>query len=139
MARYRLLEHTSDIGIEARASTEAELFRQCALALREILFEDPPAVKPDIRRKVELRAERIEDLLVDWLNEILYLLEVHHLVPVEFLIERLDETHLIATIAGTSLETVDGLFAREVKSATYHLLEVATEPGRARCRVYLDL
>ena len=77
---YRLLEHTADMGIEARAGSCTKVMEEMAKGLTMMLFGDSPASE-SVVKKVLLNAEEPVELLVAWLNEIVYWSEQDNLVP----------------------------------------------------------
>ncbi|HKL48336.1 MAG TPA: archease [Desulfuromonadales bacterium] len=135
---FQILEHTADIGIQAQADTLSGLFVATACGLRDVLSESEPAT-PDQTIAVDIEGADHEELLVNWLNEILYLLESRHLFPVDFLIDSLDSDHLKGRVHGFTLDPGEARLDREVKSATYHQLKVEKEGGTWSARIYLDL
>lgn len=138
MSGYRLLEHTADMGIEARGATLAELFVQAALGLREVLCGSA-APRPERWEEVTLCAGDREELLVDWLGEILYRLEVHGFLATGFVIARLTDTALTGRLGGVDFAPGRLRLAREVKAVTWHRLAVTGAPGAWQARLYLDL
>ena len=72
-AGFELLEHTADIGIRARGATLEEAFEQAALGLAEVQGSLAPG--PGDPVPVEVSAADPGGLLVDWLNEVLWLTE----------------------------------------------------------------
>ncbi|NIQ97317.1 MAG: archease [Desulfuromonadales bacterium] len=136
---YNLIEHTADIGLEARADTLPGLFVAAGCGLREVLSASEEAT-PDQTISVTLEAGDCGELLVNWLNEILFLLESRHLFPVDFLIDSVDAGHLEARVHGFAFDTDTAALDREVKAATYHQLRVEMcDDGTWYARVYLDL
>jgi SHS2 domain-containing protein len=84
------------------------------------------SVVPTIRREVHLEAPDRETLLVDWLNELLYLWEVEGEVYSRFDIASLSSTELSAEVEGGEAEKV----TKFIKAATFHDLEIAeTDEG----------
>lgn len=135
---YRLLDHTADMGIEASAGALNDLFLAAARGLLAIAFGNSP---PRVAREevvVALEAGDVEELLVSWLNEILYLMVQRSFCPAEFSIETIDDRHLKGRVAGEvcgeGREPV-----REVKAATYHRICVRREKDHWQARVYVDL
>lgn len=136
---YRLIEHTADIGIEARTETLSGLFVAVGLGLREILC-DPVEKTADRTVSVELEAADAGELLVNWLNELLYLFETRGLFPVDVLVDAVDGEYLRARVRGFRFEAGRESLDHEVKAATYHQLKVEQdEEGAWFARVYLDL
>lgn len=135
---YQLLEHTADMGIEARAATLDALFVGAARGLQEVLFDQACPTDGDHRLQVELQAEDAEELLVAWLGEILFMVEQRGFCPAFFLIEEIDRQRLKGSVVGRYQQ--EGCRPqREVKAVTYHLLRVLHRDNRWQAQVYLDL
>ena len=73
MGGFELLEHTADVGVRARGATLEEAFEQATLGLAEVLGGRRPG--PGDAVPVEVAAGDPGGLLVDWLNEVLWLHE----------------------------------------------------------------
>ncbi|PLX83506.1 MAG: protein archease [Desulfuromonas sp.] len=138
MASYRLLEHTADMGIEASAATLEELFVEAARGLTEILFGVIEA-SPFVEETVTIGGADREELLVNWLNEILFLFEIRSLVPLDFQVSEVGKDFLKGVVRGTPFDPKEHLVQREVKAATYHQVKVEKRDDLWRARVYLDL
>jgi SHS2 domain-containing protein len=134
---YRLLEHTADMGIEATGETLPELFLQAALGLRAIISESPAS--PESSKVVEVTGGDPSEVLVNWLNEILYLLEVHHFFPADFQVEEVGQTRMRGRIRGELLDGGRHFIEREVKAVTFHQIEVEEVAGIWRVRIFVDL
>jgi len=79
MNNYQVLEHTADLRIAAWGKNEAELFQNMALGLQETMLGRSLAIiKPSVSRKVEVEGEKTEWLLIDFLNEIIFLSETYN-------------------------------------------------------------
>jgi len=121
MRRYEEIEHTADLAIKAYGRDIKELFANAAYGMFSAMGIDLEAIKPTLRREVRLEAPDREALLVDWLNELLYLHETEGEIYADFDIHALSETELRANIMGTK-----GNGAKIViKAATFHNLEIA--------------
>lgn len=132
---HRQVEHTADLAFELWGTSFADLLREGARAVVEVLTDAPPSAGAD-RRAVELAALDDEDRLVRWLNEVLYLAIVEG-----FLVTDAD---LHVTDAGLAGEVRGHADARdrivtEVKSATYHDLVVREDGGRWVATVVMDV
>ena len=137
-ARFRLLAHTADIGLEATAPSREELFVVAARGLRAMLFGISPA-EETLRLEVHLEAGDSAELLVAWLNEILCLCEMTRLVPAEFEIIYLDEHCLRAVLTGEPFDPARHTVERTAKAVTYHRLVVEEKKTGWYARVYIDL
>jgi SHS2 domain-containing protein len=65
----RFLEHTADVGLEARAPTAPELFERAALGMVRLLVGDPP--EPAGERSFDVEAPDLPILLRAWLRAVL--------------------------------------------------------------------
>lgn len=85
--RFEEVEHTADIAIRVRGRDLADLFVNAAYAMA-CQVTDVEDVDVTTQVKIELQAEDVEMLLVEWLSELLYLGEQENVVFVEFDISR---------------------------------------------------
>jgi SHS2 domain-containing protein len=137
MGRYRILEHTADMGIEAAGETLDELLVQAARGMMEII--SGAEALPKEERTVEITAGESGELLVNWLNEILFLFDSRGFLPAEFIIEQATENRIRARIIGEPFDPERHPVDREIKAATYHQLKLEHREEGWLAQVYLDL
>jgi len=137
MGRYRILEHTADMGIEATGETLEELLIQAARGLMAII--SGAEALPREERSVEITAGESGELLVNWLNEILFLFDSGGFFPAEFIIEEATENRIKALVGGELFDPERHPVDREIKAATYHQLKIERGEEGWKARVYLDL
>lgn len=137
-ARYRLLEHPSDLGIEAEGASLAEVFATAAEALTDIIA-DVSQSGESVCRKVTVRASDYEQLLVRWLSEVLWLYDGGGFIASSFDIDRILPTELSATLRGELFDSRKHTGRLDVKAVTYHQVSVRKTDDGARVRVYLDI
>ena len=117
--RFEEIEHTADLAIRAYGRDMRELFANAAYGMfaqmAELSLEGPTC-----EREVSLEAMDSESLLVDWLNELIYLHEVENETYSQFSIETLSPTKLKAHVIGgpTRIKT------KAIKAATFHDLAI---------------
>ena len=133
--RYVLIDHTADICVKAFGKDMNEAFENAAFALFDTMC-DASAVKPVTVKKVELKADDIEQLLVDWLSRLLFLCDVDDMLFSEFEVT-LKGTSLQAKIWGEKLDPEKHSLKTDVKAITYHMLEVDTKTNTVQ--VLLDI
>jgi SHS2 domain-containing protein len=138
MGHYRLLEHTADMGIEAVAESREELFAQAAYGLMEVVFGNQGGAARE-ERVVTVEGGDPEELLVNWLNEVLFLLEGKGFLPVDFEVEEVGWQVVRARVGGEPFDPRRHLVEREVKAVTYHQIKVEKTNGGWLARVYVDL
>ena len=129
---YRWVEHTAELGLELEAGSDEELFAEALTAFAE-LVEGGDGGEP-ARHRVELAAASRADLLVAWLEELLFLADVEAFVPDAVERIELGEGALAATVAGRTAAPRPLL-----KAVTYHGLRFDAEGGARRAYVVLDV
>jgi len=136
MGDFELLEHTADVGIGARGATLEEAFEQATLGLAEVLGALRPG--PGEAVAVEVTAGDPGALLVDWLNEVLWLHETRgHAAIAAVRVERVGGDRAAGSVTFSSTDPpADGTF---VKAVTYHRLRVGRDAGGWLAEVYLDV
>ncbi len=132
-----MIDHTADIGIAAYGSDLNSLFSNAAVGMLSLMIKtDVP--RHDVARAISLVAEDNETLLVEWLNELLYIIYTERLVLYKFDIF-IDKGRLTARCFGQRLEPGSHRFTREIKAATYHNLEIVNQGGEYSARIIFDI
>lgn len=138
MARYQLIDHTADIGIDIFGNTLSELFSNAGFALFDIIT-DITTVDAKDQHMVKVEGIDKEQLLVNWLGELLYLYDVKSLLFTDFLITDMDENRLAAAIRGEKYCETKHPIKTEIKAVTHHALSVKHEQNQWKARVIFDL
>lgn len=125
--RYRLLEHTADSLVEVHGKDLNERFANAAYAMFD-LITDVKKVEPKGEMKIVLSAESREQLLVDFLQELLYLNDADDLVFGKFEV-KIDGLKLEALAWGEKFDEKKHEKKAVVKGVTYHKLEFDDKKG----------
>ncbi|MCA1688264.1 MAG: archease [Actinobacteria bacterium] len=137
-----MLDHTADVGFELGATTLEGLFDEARRALLMVVFERPPQ---DGKQEGDicLSAPDLETLLVRWLNEMVYRIQDTGFVPVdaEIRIQKIGEAGyaLEAHLTDAPLLLEEYGWQGEIKSATFHGLDVTNDDEGWHARVILDV
>ncbi len=135
---YRLIDHAADAGLEVRAADLERLMAAAAMALSDSVV--PRGMHTEGQRiDVDIDAPDAQTLLVDVLQEVIYLLDTRGFLPVRAR-ARLDEAgpglRLRASLFGSGF---DPSWVRlPVKAATHHGLAVEREDAAWVARVLVD-
>lgn len=132
---YKSLPHTADLRIKVFGKTKKELF---ANALRGMFEAIEPAYKKDaveIRRSVQINSKDLDALIIDFLNEVLYLSDINNEAYDKIAIERLSDQEIKAIIFG---KRVTG-FREEIKAVTYHGAHLRKVKGRWEVEIIFDI
>ncbi len=139
----RMLDHTADVGFEvAEAPTLEDLFDEARQALLMTVFEEPPERGKKVC-VVRLSAPDRETLLVRWTNELVFLIQGEGFVAAgaDVQIWEIDEGGyaLVATLTGAPLDLEGYGWQGEIKSATFHGLDVTHGSEGWQARMILDV
>lgn len=122
MNRYEAIPHTADTGIIAYGSTLDELFENAAFGMFD-LMADLSGVLPCRDRPITAVGDTVEELLVDWLGQLITEAEIHDLIFSTFTVDWLEEGG-VGGVAGGSPGTGMTLIGPPIKAVTYHDLAV---------------
>lgn len=135
---FTILDHPSDVGIEARGGSPGEAFEGAALGLMSLIL-DPPPTGTSETRTIMLSGGDMEQLLVRWLSEILYLFDAGHFAATSFEIHELTPNALTATLRGEPLTADSHRGNLDIKAVTYHQLLVRRDRDGWLVRVFFDI
>ncbi len=134
--KYKIIDHPSDIGIEFYGNTLEELFESAAEGMFSIIC-DLGFVKPLERRNIRITSENTnyEDLLISWLERLLYWYEVENILFSKFKVDKIHKKNhalvLDADISGEKINLDKHEIKVAIKAPTYHMLEIKKD-----CRGY---
>lgn len=135
---HREVDHTADTAFEAWGPTRAACFGEAVRAFVGS-FADTTGARTTGRHGIDLGpAADDEDLLVDLLDEVIYLVDVHGAVPVGGRIRDREDGGLGGHLDLAPTDTVRPGGAVP-KAITYHGLEVVADADGWRCHVTVDV
>ena len=155
MKNYELIEHTADIGIRVKGKDLEGLFKNAALSMFDIIAERSskfllvPARPAGGRQAgkvqssrfkeitIKQKAENLDELFINWLNELLSLSATKELIFSDFKINKLDENNLQAVAVGDSIKNCK--VNTEIKAATYHQLKIEETKFGWQAEVIFDV
>jgi len=125
---FEIINHTADVGIIAYGADIRQAFVNAAKALFSLIteLEDVDEV---LHRDIELTATDQESLLVEWLNELIYLFDAENIIFKRFDIVQLNHTQLKVRGYGEKVDKAKHKLKIGVKAATYHMLKVDKDDG----------
>ena len=149
---HRFFDHTADVGTDIEAPDRGSLFTEALRAFTDTLTPLEgvgPAGETGVEREIELEADSLDELLMVWLEELLYLFEVDSVlfagadVRVEGALENEEEGGLwkLHAVAHGEIYDPDRHPLKVlIKGVTYHELSVEERPeGGWRARVIFDI
>ena len=136
---YEFFDHTADIGVHIYGATLPELFSNAAQAMYEVMGK---LAKGEERREKSVRidAPSLEDLLHDWLTELLYDFAAHRVLYDQLDITDVTPKRVVATVTGGVVDFARSEPREEIKAVTYHKLRVEQiANGRWQATIIFDV
>ncbi|MCP6719517.1 MAG: archease [Patescibacteria group bacterium] len=117
--KFKILPHTADLKIKAFGKEKQELFLNMLKGMASVLQAEIKDKKVK-NREIKVESTNLNDLLVDFLNEALYLTQVNREVYENIKFEKFTDTEIKGELVGQKVER----FEEDIKAATYHQLDI---------------
>ncbi len=133
--RYEELEHPSDVGLRFRGRSLEELFQNAGEGMFS-LITDMESVEPIISLELGLEGESssYEDILIAWLERLLYHFEVDFMLFSQVLVKELIRSKngysLKAVLYGERIDRKKHSIMEEIKAPTYQFLSICRDKER---------
>jgi len=133
IGRVKQIGHTADVGIIARERTLDDLFSLCCTGLIEVItgrnidsFSEKIRKEEMDKKKIELNIEGqdLENLIVEFLTEILYLLEAKNLLVISSSVNIIEKRSLKGKFNCVDYSKSKLGYMTEVKAITYHMIRI---------------
>lgn len=119
MKKFELLEHRADLKIKVRGASKEEIFLNALLGMEEGLRPETEETKEEIKREIRIKSIDLQTLLVDFLSEVLYLIQVKKEVYHDIEFKKFTDTEIEARLLGQKARR----FGEDIKAVTYHQLD----------------
>ena len=127
-------EHTGEVKLRLEAPTFEALLVEAGRALAELLTDQPPGPLWPPERVAVTAVDR-PALLVQWLDELIFLSDTNKRVYVDLAVRSAGEREVVADVRGFAPPIVK----TQVKAATYHGLALEERPAGWVAEVVLDV
>jgi SHS2 domain-containing protein len=138
---YEIFEHTADLGIRVRNGSLNELFADAARGLFSLLVDNRHPAATTSGVTFQLQADNVEDLLHDWLTELLFTFYGGRLVLTDFQVQvhSASTQKLTATAQSEPIDPKRHRIEAEIKAITWHALKVEQDREGWQAEVIVDL
>ena len=136
---YKYLEHATDALIEVRAKTLEEAFVVAGKSVVETII-DLNNIQEIEEKNIKVKGRNLLNLLYNWLEEIVTITITDGFAIRNFSvsIKKNKECQIVSKISGEKLDLKKHNFKVEIKSPTFHLMEIK-EDDEITMRYLLDL
>ena len=142
MPKYKFLEDVAiaDIAYEAYGKDLNELFENAAMAIFE-LSADLKTVDAKQKLEIDLENEKLDNLLYDFLSEILFLKDSKYTVfkKATVAISEGKKYKLKAVLEGDTINPEKQHLENDIKAVTMHMFEVKKEKNNWKATVVVDI
>lgn len=134
---FEVLEHVSETGIKAYGDSIEAAFANAAKAMFSIIT-DLDTVKTSQDLKIKLAANNHQELLVDWLNELLFHFDSKGLLFRQFDLH-IEDKELRGVARGEPYEPDRHPIKTQIKATTYYGLKIEEDRNKVLVWVYFDV
>ncbi len=142
MGRYTFLEEgaLADCAAEIEGSDLNDLFETAARALAELMV-DPSTVPLTVERTVTLTAPRLDQLLYDWLSELIYRKDRDREIftQAHVQVSGAGPCQLTARVCGGAIDPERTALGADPKAVTYHQFALEPVDGGWRAHMIIDI
>jgi SHS2 domain-containing protein len=140
MGKIEVFDHTADVGLRIHGDDLADLFRTAAEGLFDYVVANRSDVWVARTEVVSLKADSTADLLLAWLNELIFRCETEHVLYTRFEVEISDDGFALeATIGGEPIDRDRHILDHEVKAVTHHGASLERDGEGWVAEVILDI
>ncbi|RLD16862.1 MAG: hypothetical protein DRI36_05055 [Caldiserica bacterium] len=129
------IKHTADIGLRVTGNSIEEIFSEAAKGVVNVAIEGKVEGEEEIH-SFEFNGDTKEDLLVEWLNEVIYFLYEKGLVFKNLKKIIFEDKNVMIEAEFLKPENIN--YSIEVKSATYHNLKIEEKGNGFEATVIFD-
>jgi SHS2 domain-containing protein len=133
---YEILEHTADLRFRVTGRTLAGAFAEAARAVSGTMA--PKCTPGKVVRRIEVESDDAEELLADFLSEILYLADAESLAFCSFEVG-IEGTRLSAILRGEEFDREKHGGGEEIKGISYSGLSIKEEGGNYILEFIVDV
>ncbi|MBI2230057.1 MAG: archease [Deltaproteobacteria bacterium] len=117
--KYRVTTRQSELAVKVMGGSQADLFANSAFALFDVMV-DPDKIEIKERLPLEVEGADRDDLLVNWMRELLYLYQGSGYLLKEFVIREVKDTSVKAEVCGEKIDPDRHEIKQEIAAVAYH-------------------
>jgi SHS2 domain-containing protein len=117
--KYRVTTRQSELAVKVTGGSQADLFANSAFALFDVI-SDMEKIEIKERMPLEVEGADRDDLLVNWMRELLYLYQGSGFLLKEFVIREVKDTSVKAEVCGEKIDPDRHEIKQEIAAVAYH-------------------
>jgi protein archease len=136
--KYRVTRRQSELAVRVIGGSQADLFANSAFALFDVIAD---VEKIEIKERVPLEVEGTDrdDLMVNWMRELLYLYQGSGYLLKEFNIREVRDTVVKAEVCGEKIDPDRHEIKQEIGAVAFHKSRMEKTGNRWTAQVIFEL
>ncbi|HEX2225708.1 MAG TPA: archease [Candidatus Binatia bacterium] len=115
---YRIIARQSELAVRVVGTSQTNLFVNAAFALFDVIT-DTGSIEAKERMQLEVEGSDRDDLLVNWLRELLYLYQGSAYLLKDFTVQEIRDTLVKAEVSGEKLDPDRHEIKQEIAAVAY--------------------
>jgi SHS2 domain-containing protein len=136
--KYRITKHQTELAVRITGNSQADLFANSALALFDVMTE-PTAIEVKERIALEVEGNDRDDLMVNWMRELLYLYQGSGYLLKEFKISQVKDTIVKAEVCGEKIDPDRHEIKQEIAAVAFHKSRIEKTGNQWIAQVIFEL
>ncbi|TYB32033.1 MAG: archease [Candidatus Mcinerneyibacterium aminivorans] len=134
---FEEIDHTADLALQVRAKNIEELFTEAARGMFYLMFDEDTKKNKSRELKIQLDSFSLENLLVDFLNELLYISDKDDLALNDLKIKIINNKKKLLKSTINLIKNANKKTA--IKAATYHNLKIRQKGNYYQVQITFDI
>jgi SHS2 domain-containing protein len=136
--KYRTISRSSDLAVKVFGASQADLFANSGFALFDLLTQiDKVGVSEHLTLEVE-GVDR-DDLMVNWVRELLYLYQGSGYLLKEFAVKEVKDNYIRGEVSGEKFDPDRHEIQREIRAVSAHQSRMEKTGNQWTAQVVLEL
>ena len=115
-----MTKHQSELAVRVAGNSQADLFANSALTLFDVMVTDVQKIECKESIPLEVEGTDRDDLMVNWVRELLYLYQASGYLLKEFLIREVKDTLVKADVRGEKIDPDRHEIQQEIAAVASH-------------------
>ncbi len=135
---FEELEHTADVKMRITAGDFVSLLAESGRALSRILYGEYSMEESALTVEIEAEGADRSELVVNFLSELLFQMEIEYLVPMDFSLE-VSGNSVVGTVSGVEFDRAKHAGGIGVKGISYSGLSLAETNTGFELQIIFDI
>ncbi len=136
--KYRIFSRSSDLAVKVFGKSQADLFANSAFALFDVLT-DVDKVEVNDHLTLEVEGADRDDLMVNWMRELLYLYQRSGYLLKEFVVREVKDNYIRGEVRGEKFDPDRHEIQREIRAVVSHQSRMEKTGDQWTAQVVLEL